>query len=140
MVRFAGRLSEYARFNDVYEIRHDEYDRPTPTFSLKKKLDYDRRHRTERMSAVNTQNEHTIELRFFKGTMSKAGVLSALDLTQAMVEYTREVRLSDVLMGALTWEWFADYVVSNNGLYPDLYNRLDKIDLVDIKNLPKINA
>jgi len=57
-----------------------------------------------------------------------------------MVEYTREVRLSDVLMGALTWEWFADYVVSNNGLYPDLYNRLDKIDLVDIKNLPKINA
>ena len=140
MVKFAGRLSEYARFNDVYEIRHDEYDRPTPTFSLKKKLDYDRRYKTERMSAVNTQNEHTIELRFFKGTMNKAGVLSALDLTQAMVEYTRELRLSDVLMGALTWEWFADYVVSNNGLYPDLYNRLDKIDLVDIKNLPKINA
>ena len=140
MVKFAGRLSDYARFNDVYEIRHDEYDRPTPTFSLKKKLDYDRRYKTERMSAVNTQNEHTIELRFFKGTMNKAGVLSALDLTQAMVEYTREVRLSDVLMGALTWEWFADYVVSNNGHYPDLYNRLDKIDLVDIKNLPKINA
>lgn len=140
LIKFAGRLSEYARFNDVYTVVYDGYDRPKMSMSLKAKLDHRGRHRTQRYSAVNVQNDHTIELRFFKGTMNKAGVLSALDLTQAMVEYTRELRVSDVLAGALTWEWFADYVVSNNGLYPDLYDRLDKIDLVDIKNLPKMNA
>jgi hypothetical protein len=95
---------------------------------------------SERYSAVNTQNEHTIELRFFRGTMKASGVLSALDLAQAMVEYTRELRLDDVKLGALSWEWFADYVVSNNGLYPDLYSRLDKIQSVDINKREIANA
>jgi len=72
--------------------------------------------------------------------MNTSGVLSALDLTQAMVEYTRELRLDDVKLGALSWEWFADYVVSNNGLYPDLYSRLDKIQTVDINKPIKANA
>ena len=128
MMKFAGRKSRFARFNDVYTF--DEYDRPV--FSLKHKTGNPNRHSSERYSAVNTQNEHTIELRFFRGTMNTSGVLSALDLAQAMVEYTRELRLDDVKLGALSWDWFADYVVSNNGLYPDLYSRLDKIQSVDI--------
>jgi hypothetical protein len=57
-----------------------------------------------------------------------------------MVEYTRELRLDDVKLGALSWDWFADYVVSNNGLYPDLYSRLDKIQSVDINNKIIANA
>ena len=128
MMKFAGRKSRFARFNDVYTF--DEYDRPV--FSLKHKTGNPNRHSSERYSAVNTQNEHTIELRFFRGTMNTSGVLSALDLAQAMVEYTRELRLDDVKLGALSWDWFADYVASNNGLYPDLYSRLDKIQSVDI--------
>lgn len=136
MMKFAGRKSLYARFNDVYTF--DEYDRPV--FSLKHKTANPRLVASERYSAVNTQNEHTIELRFFRGTMNTSGVLSALDLAQAMVEYTRELRLDDVKLGALSWEWFADYVVSNNGLYPDLYSRLDKIQSVDINKPIKANA
>jgi hypothetical protein len=116
----------------------DEYDRPV--FSIKHKVGNPDRHSTERYSAVNTQNKNTIELRFFRGTMKASGVLSALDLAQAMVEYTRELRLDDVKLGALSWEWFADYVVSNNGLYPDLYSRLDKIQSVDINNKITANA
>ena len=136
MMKFAGRKSRFARFNDVYTF--DEYDRPV--FSIKHKVGNPDRHSTERYSAVNTQNKHTIELRFFRGTMKTSGVLSALDLAQAMVEYTRELRLDDVKLGALSWEWFADHVVSNNGLYPDLYSRLDKIQSVDINKKITANA
>ena len=136
MMKFAGRKSRFARFNDVYTF--DEYDRPV--FSIKHKVGSPDRNHTERYSAVNTQNPNTIELRFFRGTMKTSGVLSALDLAQAMVEYTRELRLDDVKLGALSWDWFADYVVSNNGLYPDLYSRLDKIQSVDINNKITANA
>jgi len=136
MMKFAGRKTRFARFNDVYTF--DEYDRPV--FSIKHKVGNPDRHSSERYSAVNTQNKHTIELRFFRGTMNTGSVLSALDLAQAMVEYTRELRLDDVKLGALSWDWFADYVVSNNGLYPDLYSRLDKIQSVDINNKITANA
>jgi hypothetical protein len=107
-------------------------------FSLKHKVKVGES--TERYSAVNTNNRDTLELRFFKGTMNTSGVLSALDLAQAMVEYTRELRLDDVKRGALSWEWFADYVVSNNGLYPDLYSRLNKISGVNINRPIEMNA
>lgn len=136
MMKFAGRKTRFARFNDVYTF--DEYDRPI--FSIKHKTGHPNSFSSERYSAVNTQNENTIELRFFRGTMNTSGVLSALDLAQAMVEYTRELRLDDVKLGALQWEWFADYVVSNNGLYPDLYSRLDKIQAVDINKREIANA
>lgn len=133
MMKFAGRKSDYARFNDVYKF--DEYDRPIKSF--KHKVADPRRSNTERYSAVNTQNSGTLELRFFRGTMNTRTILSALDLTQAMIEYTRALRLDDVKLGALSWAWFADYVRDNNGLYPDLYYRLDKIDSTDI-NKPQL--
>jgi hypothetical protein len=130
MMKFAGRKTDFARFNDVYKF--DEYDKPVMSF--KHKVGNPQRNSTERYSAVNTQNRDTLELRFFRGTMNPSGVLAALDLTQAVVEYTRELRLDDVKLGALTWDWFADYVRDNNGLYPDLYSRLPKIASVSITN------
>ena len=72
--------------------------------------------------------------------MNPSGVLSALDLAQAGVEYTRNLRLSDVKMGALQWDWFCDYVEANNGIYPDLYNRIGKVQQVDINKPTKIEA
>lgn len=134
MMKFAGRKSDYARFNDCYSF--DEYDRPV--FSLKHKLD--RRSHTERYTAVNTQNQDTLELRFFRGTMNSKGVLATLDLAHAMVEYTRNLRLDDVKMGALKWEWFVDYVQDNNGLYPDLYNRIPKVAGTVINDKTELNA
>jgi hypothetical protein len=134
MMKFAGRKSTYARFNDVW--RFDEYDRPY--LSLKHKLD--KHAPTERYSAVNTQNDSTLELRFFRGTMNPDGVMSALDLTQAIYDYTRNLRISDVNMGALKWEWFADYVRDNNGLYPSLYKRIDKVQAVNLNKKEQLNA
>lgn len=134
MMKFAGRKSDYARFNDCYTF--DEYDRPV--FSLKHKLD--RHANTERYTAVNTQNRETLELRFFRGTMNSKGVLATLDLAHAMVEYTRHLSVDDVRMGALKWEWFVDYVQDNNGIYPDLYNRLPKVATTVLNDKTELNA
>jgi len=134
MMKFAGRKSDYAKFNDVWQ--YDEYDRPY--FSVKHKLD--RRSHTERYSAVNTQNEHTLELRFFRGTTRPSGVLSAIELAHASIEYTRDMTLSDVKLGMLKWDWFYDYVETNNGFYPNLYERMSKVSHVNLKNIEMINA
>ena len=134
MMKFAGRKSDYARFNDCYSF--DEYDKPV--FSLKHKLD--RRAHTERYTAVNTQNRDTLELRFFRGTMNSKGVLATLDLAHAMVEYTRHLSVDDVRMGALKWEWFVDYVQDNNGIYPDLYDRLPKVATTVLNDKTELNA
>ena len=136
MMKFGGRKSDYARFNDVYTF--NQYDQPVKSF--KHKVGDPRRNNTERYSAVNTQNRDTLELRFFRGTMNTSTILSALDLAQAMVEYTRDLRLDEVKLGALDWTWFVDYVRDNNGLYPDLYSRLYKVSGVDITNPTLENA
>ncbi len=134
MMKFAGRKSDYAKFNDVWQ--YDEYDRPY--FSVKHKLD--RRSHTERYSAVNTQNEHTLELRFFRGTTRPSGVLSAIELAHASIEYTRDMTLADVKLGMLKWDWFYDYVETNNGFYPNLYERMSKVSHISLKNIEMINA
>ena len=133
MMKFAGRKSDYAKFNDVWQ--YDEYDRPY--FSVKHKLNGSH---TERYSAVNTQNEHTLELRFFRGTTKPSGVLSAIELAHASIEYTRDMTLADVKLGMLKWDWFYDYVETNNGFYPNLYERMSKVSHVNLKNIEMINA
>ena len=136
MMKLGGRKSTYARFNDVY--RDDEYDRPY--FTLAHKVAHPSNSMTERYSAVNTQNEHTLELRFFRGTMKPEGVLSAIQLAHATVEYTRDLTLSDVKMGALSWEWFADWIQANNGMYPELYMRMSRVDKLAIDSKELVNA
>ncbi len=136
MMKLGGRSSTYAKFSDVY--KYDEYDRPY--FTLAHKVAKPDDSMTERYSAVNTQNQHTLELRFFRGTMNPSSVLSAIQLAHATVEYTRELTLSDVKMGALTWEWFADWIQANNGRYPELYTRMSRVDKLVINNQELVNA
>ena len=145
MMKFAGRKSEdYATFQDVW--RYDEYDRPYRSYSHK--LDYvpnrphtfNRLRNSTRGSAVNTNNEHTIELRFFRGTLNKKGILACLDMAHAGVEYTRLLNTRDVIAGMLSWDMFYEWVSDNNGIYPELYDRMPKCRTVDIKNRVMINA
>ena len=145
MMKFAGRKSEdYATFQDVW--RYDEYDRPYRTYSHK--LDYvpsrphtpNQRRGSTRGSAVNTNNEHTIELRFFRGTLNKKGILACLDLAHAGVEYTRLLNTRDVIAGMLSWDMFYEWVSDNNGIYPDLYDRMPKCRTVNIMRKVMIDA
>ena len=135
MMKLAGRKnSRYAQFNDVY--KPDEWG--IPKFDLRDKIHG--RSMTERYSAVNTNNDYTLELRFFKGTMAKAGVMSALELTHAATEYTRNLSLADVKLGMLQWDWFASWVEANNGIYPNLYIKMSKIQKVSLENREMLNA
>ena len=135
MMKLAGRKnSRYAVFSDVYQP--DEWG--IPRFNLRNKIHG--KHYTERFSAVNTQNDYTLELRFFRGTMAKAGVMSALELTHAATEYTRNLSLADVKLGMLQWDWFADWVATNNGIYPNLYIKMSKIQQISLDNREMMNA
>ena len=143
MMKFAGRKSEdYATFQDVW--KYDEYDRPYRTYAHKMEFvsgrPYGGRRGSTRGSAVNTNNEHTIELRFFRGTLNKKGILACLDLAHAGVEYTRLLNTRDVIAGMLSWDMFYEWVSDNNGIYPELYDRMPKCRTVDIKNRVMINA
>jgi hypothetical protein len=135
MKRFAGRdCNTYATFTDVWRFTEDNI--PYMSFIDKIKSGY----RSERMSAVNTNNQDTIELRFFRGTTQPKGVLATIELAHAMVEYTRNLTLSDVKLGMLEWEWFVDYISANNGLYPNAYDRIPKLSKININRPELINA
>ena len=135
MMKLAGRKnSRFARFDDVYTP--DEWG--IPQFNLRDKI-----HSggiSERFSAVNTNNEYTLELRFFRGNMKREGIMSALELCHASVEYTRNMSVPDVQLGMLKWEWFADWVATNNGLYPNLYQRMSKVPSISLSTPTTINA
>jgi len=135
MMKLAGRKnSRYAQFSDVY--KPDEWG--IPRFNLRDKIHAGSM--TERYSAVNTGNDYTLELRFFRGNMKREGIMGALELCHASVEYTRNMSVSDVKLGMLKWEWFADWVEANNGVYPNLYLRMSKVPSVSLDNRPLINA
>ena len=50
---------------------------------------------SDRYTALNLQNEHTIELRIFKGTLHKESLIAYLTFTEALVEWSRDVSLAD---------------------------------------------
>jgi len=136
----AGRSSDrWAKFDDVdmSEVREREdgsYYR-TPTYrSFKQKIN-DGRH-TDRYSAVNTQNLHTLEMRIFKGTLKSSRVKALISLAHASVEYTRTLTVQDVVAGALNSESLMTYIDENASMYPDLVALLNV--LVTERNLVTI--
>lgn len=137
LMKFAGRNSaRYATFADCWG--KDEYEQPK--FDIEDKLN--RRENTTRGSAVNTLNEHTLELRFFRGTMRPSGVLSALGLAHSMVQYTRTM-IPDVNAPrgeVFAWEPFRVWVEERADEYPDLMARMPLIKDVNLKNVPLIEA
>jgi hypothetical protein len=72
-----------------------------------------------RYSAINTENDETIEVRVFKGSLRKERVLSALEFVHASVEYTRDIKVTSK-NHALSWLKFTGYVAANAELYPNL--------------------
>jgi hypothetical protein len=72
-----------------------------------------------RYSAINTENDDTIEVRVFKGSLCKERVLSALEFVHASVEYTRDIKVTSK-NHALSWLKFTGYVAENAELYPNL--------------------
>jgi hypothetical protein len=72
-----------------------------------------------RYSAINTENDATLEVRVFKGSLRKERVLSALEFVAASVEYTRDLKVTSKNQ-ALSWLCFTAYVAENLETYPNL--------------------
>jgi len=103
--RIAGRSNNsYATFEDKGRLVH------------KLKSGYQN---SGRYSAINTQNDDTLEVRVFKGSLRKERVLSALEFVAASVEYTRDLKVTSKNQ-ALSWLRFTAYVSNNMETYPNL--------------------
>jgi len=134
----AGRSStRWAKFDDVEVMNYqrDENGRRVvdaqgfPTYtkhrSFRNKLEQNRH--SDRYSAVNTQNAHTLELRIFKGTTKPDTIKSHIDLAHASVEYTRTLSVQQVRSGALSADSFMTYIESHADLYPELNERMSRL-------------
>ena len=84
-----------------------------------------------RYVAVNLQNEHTIELRYFKGTLNADAIRKNIQFVWALYDYTRDMSLGDVAAGALSTRAFVGWLHSdeNRARFPQLLDFVDaKVD------------
>lgn len=103
--RIAGRSSNYAAF--------DAKGRVIP--KIKRKWQD-----ANRYSAVNVQNENTLEVRVFRGSLRKERVLSGIEFTHAVCEYTRNMKIVPK-QKPFSWLRFSAFVAANDEKYPNLF-------------------
>jgi hypothetical protein len=60
--------------------------------------------KSDRYRAINTQNEHTFELRVFASSLVRQEVQAALGLAAASVQYTRDLSVVDIA-DRRGWQW-----------------------------------
>lgn len=63
-------------------------------------------HRAAHYDAVNLSNENTVEVRIFKSSLRLPRILANMEFVDAVVKYTRDLKVSDVKNGALKWSSF----------------------------------
>lgn len=72
-----------------------------------------------RHAAVNTENDNTLEVRVFRGSLAPERVLAHLEFVHSAVEYTRDLKVSGKNI-ALTWLAYSSYVYTHSEQYPNL--------------------
>ena len=109
----AGRSSSYARFNDkgklVPKVKYGQSE--------------------DRYEAINVQNDHTLEVRVFRGSLKPERVLSAVEFLHSAVEYTRNMKVNPK-DSQLSWIRFMAYVLDNK----DRYQNFAQIALKTLDN------
>jgi len=116
--RFAGRDSErWANFDKAYFLNswneyNDDGNYVTRTTSSLMKFAKNEERNHERYCAVNLQNRHTVELRFFKPSLNPKTVQAALQFCDAVFNYTEtECNTQKVMSGnALAFRSFRSWV------------------------------
>ena len=121
MIRLAGRNSE--RWANFSELR----DQST---SVMKRANRWGQTGGNRYNAINFNNHDTLELRFFKSSLRPQRLLSALELTDAMVEYTRSLTVPECIDGGLDWQHFTRWLVVRETEYPNLLEYCKKFKLI----------
>ena len=112
MTTLAGRHSNYGSFS------HDK--RPPLALDVKKRAQF-----SERYVAVNLTNDHTAEVRIFKGSLNERRVRSALELVSGAVEFTRPLTIRDLNLGAINWSAFVDFIRQTPDYFPNLISLIE---------------
>ena len=76
----------------------------------------------DRYTAVNLCNRETVEIRMFKGTLKPERVLADIQFIASIVEYTRDVTIPDITVGALTWDTYRIFMDENQEKYKHIHN------------------
>ena len=109
--RIAGRkANDYASFGDKGQI-------------LRKVLHNDQRN--GRYEVVNVYNDHTYEIRIFKGSLRKQRLLSNIEFVHAVCEYTRNMKVV-AKHTPFAWSRFVKFVTDNEIQYPNLMLIIDE--------------
>lgn len=71
-----------------------------------------------RYRALNFANSATVELRYFRGNLRKAGMLRVVEFVAALHDYSGRITTADALHGALDWKAFAAFLRDRRADYP----------------------
>jgi hypothetical protein len=77
-----------------------------------------------RYKAVNLKNRHTVEFRFFRGTLRHGTILASIQFVDTLINYVSSVELKD--LWDKTWN-----DVFRNTQYTELKDYLEKRKLLD---------
>jgi hypothetical protein len=58
----------------------------------------------------------------FKGSLKPERVLADIQFVASIVEYTRDVTIPDITVGALTWDTYRIFVEENQDKYKHIHN------------------
>jgi hypothetical protein len=107
-------LNEPAAVNFISKIAGR---RPCHWCKVHKKKLSDVRKERDRYTALNVTNNHTVEVRIFKGTLAEAGFMKNLEFVQALVEFTAPASRS--ISQATSHRAFCEWLPKKD--YPHLY-------------------
>lgn len=114
MIALAGRDSYYARFD---EETRGQLRRAVTENTWR-----------QRYTAINTNNEHTHEVRAFASTLYVNRLRAALQLVESTVEYTRQLGVAKVLKdGGFSWAEYVVWLSGQSARYRDLLKRIDQV-------------
>lgn len=87
----------------------------------------------DRYLAINLQNASTIELRMFKGSLKIERILSAIEFSHAVVQYSRDIRSGNHASTMLRPEEFTSWIRKQNS-YSNLVKFLPEFEITPINN------
>lgn len=111
--RSGGRVEEYASLNREEPRRMVRKARRMRNNATD--------HERHRYVAVNVENDHTVELRLFKGTLNVGSFFKAIEFCVAAQQFAREESQRNMTAGHFT-DWVAKHVKE----YPNLHGFLYK--------------
>jgi len=132
LVKFVGREVHYAKFGlDNFVSSWMDYDTGSRQQKSLMNMLKDHDVNNDRYCAVNIQNTHTVELRFFRPSLNVTTVQAALQFCKASFDYTEMLTTRDVVgNNALAFMSFRQWV----------RNRIDKYEVLDTRITERCGA